>query len=177
MPISDGWVARSIARRGATCLVAVAVATLALSACAADSGTAATITISSSSGTGSAGPPAPSSSATSWTSSGIVTYEPADNPREAASPDPAFDYGFFVQITSDGFHPKTLVSGCCKAVTWKNLTSRPESVVFDHQLVNSGTIPPGGSWVWTPQNPQSITYHSSLDAFTGALQVNQMFDS
>ena len=107
----------------------------------------------------------------------MTTYQPADAPREAASPDPNFDYGFVVQITADGFHPRQLVSGCCKPVTWQNLTSKTESVVFDHQFVNSGPIAPGGSFVYTPQHPVSITYHSALDpSLTGALQVNQEFD-
>lgn len=118
---------------------------------------------------------APSSGGTTsgeTVSGGVTTYAPRDAPREAASPDPNFDYGFVVQITADGFHPRWLLSGCCRAVTWKNLTNRMESVVFDHQLVDSGPIPPGGRFVYAPQHPVSVTYHSGLDpSLTATLQV------
>jgi hypothetical protein len=108
----------------------------------------------------------------------VVPEVGRDAPREAVSPDPNFDYGFVVQITDRGFHPQWLVSACCKAVTWKNLTGSPASVVFDHQLVNSGPIPPGGTFVFTPHNVQSIAYHSAGDpAMIGVLQVNQTFES
>jgi hypothetical protein len=103
---------------------------------------------------------------------------PLDAPREAVNPDPNFDYGYVVQITPAGFHPQWLVSGCCKAVTWKNLTDSPTSVVFDHQLVDSGPIAPGGSFVFTPHNVQSIAYHSGTNSsMVGVLQVNQTFES
>lgn len=103
---------------------------------------------------------------------------PRDAPREAASPDPNFDFGYVVQITARGFHPQWLVSGCCRAVTWKNLTGAPVSVVFDHQLVDSGPIPPGGSFTFTPHNVQSIAYHAGGNpSMIGVLQVNQMFES
>jgi hypothetical protein len=103
---------------------------------------------------------------------------PRAAPREAVSPDPNFDYGFVVQITPGGFHPQWLVSACCLPVTWKNLTDSTASVVFDHQLVNSGPIPPGGTFVFTPHNVQSIAYHSANDTSTiGVLQVNQTFES
>lgn len=99
-------------------------------------------------------------------------------PREAASPDPNFDYGFVVQITPAGFHPAWLLSGCCLPVTWRNLTDHAVSVVFDHKPISSGLIPPGGTFVFTPQHIESIAYHSGTDpAMTGVVQVNQTFES
>ena len=98
--------------------------------------------------------------------------------REARSPDPSFDFGFTIQITRDGFHPAWLVASCCQAITWKNLTQEPVSVAFDHQAVKSGPIPPGGTFVFTPQHVESITYHAEgQPAMKGALQVNQTFES
>jgi hypothetical protein len=129
----------------------------------------------------SAGKATSASTSSSTVRSGVPTptlYAPDPALREAQSPDPHFDYGFVVQITAQGFHPQWLVSGCCKPVTWENMTSSTASVVFDHQLVNSGPIPPGGKFVWTPPNVESVTYHAESDpAKTGALQVNQMFES
>ena len=111
-------------------------------------------------------------------SNGAITYEPADNPREAISPDPNFDYGFTVLITSAGMRPLQLLAGCCRPVTWKNLTDKTQSVVFDAQLTDSGPIAPGASYVWTPLHPESIVYHSSHDpSLTGQLTIQQMFES
>ena len=94
--------------------------------------------------------------------------------REAASPDPNFDYGFTVQITPGGFYPHVLVAACCQPITWHNLTAHATSVAFDVLLVTSPSIPPGGTWVYTPHNVESIAYHSGVDAsVTGAVQVNQ----
>lgn len=98
--------------------------------------------------------------------------------REAASPDPNFDYGFVVQLTPDGFHPRWLVAVCCRPILWKNTTSAAVTVVFDHLGVSSGPIAPGGTWAFTPNNVQSITYRSEADASVhGVLQVNQPFES
>jgi hypothetical protein len=148
----------------------VLAATAALTGCSSNAtGTTAT---PSSHATASHAPPVPRTGASA------SPEEPRDAPREAASPDPNFDYGFVVQITPSGFHPQWLVSGCCKPVTWRNLTGSPASVVFDHQLVDSGPIPPGGTFVFTPHNVQSIAYHSATSpSMIGVLQVNQTFES
>lgn len=98
--------------------------------------------------------------------------------REAQSPDPSYDYGYVVQVTSEGFHPATLLSGCCLAVTWRNLTSSTVTIVFDHQFVSSPPIPPGGTWKWTPPHIESITYHAGTGLTAGGvLQVQQTNDS
>lgn len=94
--------------------------------------------------------------------------------REAASPDPNFDYGFTVLITSQGFHPHWLVAACCRPITWRNLTPAPVSVVFDHVPGGSGAISPGGGFTFTPGNVESISYHSGSDTSRrGVIQVNQ----
>ncbi len=114
---------------------------------------------------------------------GLASVTPAAIPsepttatsREAHSPDPAFDYGFVVQITPGGFHPHILVASCCSPIVWINATDKPNSVVFDVEPGGSGSIPPGGSWVFTPPNAESLSYHSGTYAtMTGAVQVNQI---
>jgi hypothetical protein len=107
------------------------------------------------------------------------TPKPVSGPsREAVSPDPNFDYGYTVHITAQGFLPHWLVSTCCQAITWQNLTSMTTSVVFDHIGVASGPIPPGGTFVFTPKNVESISYHLGTDASARAVvQVNQSVES
>ena len=96
--------------------------------------------------------------------------------NEATNPDPSYDTGFTVQITASGFHPQWLIAPCCQAVTWKNMTSAPVTVAFDHVVGGSGqAVPPGGEYVFVPENVESITYHSAQDpAMKGRVQVNQL---
>jgi hypothetical protein len=116
---------------------------------------------------------APAPALTSVTAA--VPSEPAGEPaREAASPDPAFDYGFVIDITPTGFHPNVLVADCCRMVTWVNLTDKANAVAFTVELTKSPLIPSGGSWTWTPPNVESVAYHSmTFPSMTGVLQVNQ----
>ncbi len=118
----------------------------------------------------------PSTAATTATPSPSSERSAAE--REAESPDPNFDFGFTVQITADGFHPYQLVALCCQAITWKNLTDATQTVAFDHLLVTSGPIPPGGTWVFVPKNVESISYHAGTKpSMRGVVQVNQSFES
>jgi hypothetical protein len=107
-----------------------------------------------------------------------VPTEPAGEPtREAQSPDPAFDYGFVIDITPAGFHPNVLVAACCQALTWVNLTDKPNKILFTVELTQSPVIPPGGSWTWIPPNVEAVAYQSvPYPAMTGAIQVNQTVD-
>ena len=101
----------------------------------------------------------------------------AETAREARSPDPAFDYGFVVQITPSGFRPAVLVAACCSPIVWINLTDKPNSVAFDVESGGSGPIAPGASWTFTPPNAESLAYHSTTyPSMTGAVQVNQTSD-
>jgi hypothetical protein len=122
-------------------------------------------------------PSAPIDGLTSVTPAAIPV-EPSGEPSvEAQSPDPAFDYGFVIDITPAGFHPNILVSACCKAVTWINLTDKPNKILFTVELTQSPLIPPGESWTWTPPNGESVTYQSvPFPLMTGAVQVNQTSD-
>jgi hypothetical protein len=122
-------------------------------------------------------PSAPIDGLTSVAAAAVPT-EPAGEPtREAQSPDPAFDYGFVIDITPAGFHPNVLVAACCQALTWINLTDKPNRVMFTVELTESPVIPPGGSWTWIPPNVESVAYASmTYPAMTGAIQVNQTSD-
>jgi len=91
-----------------------------------------------------------------------VTTHPA---VEAVNPDPNFDWGYTVQLTNLGFHPRQLVAPCCQVVTWKNMTPHAAVIVFDHLHFKSPAIPPGGTWQYLPKGPQSISFY--LDGVTG----------
>jgi hypothetical protein len=108
-----------------------------------------------------------------------ATPKPLSGPsREAISPDPNFDFGYTVHITSKGFLPHWLVATCCQSITWQNLSGVTTSVVFDHLGVVSGPIPPGGTFSFTPKNVESIAYHSGTDTTAHAVvQVNQSTES
>jgi len=122
------------------------------------------------------------SACASGTGSAANSAHPSATPlsqvaREAAHPDPNFDYGFTIQIAHDGFHPAWLVANCCQPITWRNLTASPVSVVFDAEQVDSGPIQPGQTFVFTPHQIQSIAYHAGNNpAMTGAVQVNQTWE-
>jgi hypothetical protein len=110
---------------------------------------------------------------------GVSTPAPTSSTayaHERAHPDPYFDTGYWVQITAAGFRPAQLVAPCCNAISWKNLSGTPITVVFDHVLGGSQTaIPPGGTYVFTPLNVESITYHSEQNpALKGIISVNQL---
>jgi hypothetical protein len=95
-----------------------------------------------------------------------ATSSPAPKPGTPAASsgpvDPNFDFGQRVTITASGFQPLWLVSIVNEPVVWTNTTDTPQSVVFDHLPVRSGTIPPGGTYTWTPDSVASVTYHSGL---------------
>jgi plastocyanin len=97
-----------------------------------------------------------------------VSSAPVSTPADAAPAassgklDPNFDFGQTVTITRTGFQPAWLVSLIGQPVTWTNDSGAAQSVVFDHLPVRSKVIPPGGTYVYTPQSMASITYHSGV---------------
>lgn len=91
--------------------------------------------------------------------------------REAQSPSPEYDRGYTVLLDTT-VRPHWLASLCCHPITFKNVTAAPLTVIFDHQPISSGSIPPGGSWTWTPLNPESVTFHVGGDsARQGKIQI------
>jgi hypothetical protein len=92
--------------------------------------------------------------------------------------DPNFDQGQVVLITPSGFRPHWLVALDNTTIEFRNESGVPQSVVFDHQAIRSGTIAPGGVFRFTPHNVMSMTYRSGLDsAARGVIQVNEVLGS
>jgi hypothetical protein len=69
--------------------------------------------------------------------------------------------GNTILIKSNAFWPHTLYANDQVAITWVNLSGRPQKVAFDHIPVGSQVIPPGWEFVWKSRFGGSLTYHSA----------------
>jgi hypothetical protein len=83
-------------------------------------------------------------------------------PTDSGRPIPATGIGDGQQIiiSVGGFLPPRLYASPSVPVVWTNLTDQPQQVVFDHLAVRSPVIAPGGTFSWTSQDSESISYHS-----------------
>lgn len=89
-----------------------------------------------------------------------------------AAIDPNFDNGQTVLITAGSVRPLWLVSLVGKTIVFRNTTGSVKRVVFDHEPVRSGPIPPGGAFRYTPQLPLSLTYR--VGPVQGKVQVSSL---
>jgi plastocyanin len=102
----------------------------------------------------------------------LVGRTPRPTSPSTGLPDPVIAQGQRIYITPRAFVPKQLISIVDRTITWVNRSSRPQSVVFDHQAVRSGPIPTNGTFRFTPHASVSYTYHDGLHpALRGAIQV------
>lgn len=81
-------------------------------------------------------------------------------------------------IIKDGrVMPKTLEAAPYpQPITWYNLSPTPQRIVFDSPKfypVDSGTIPPGATFTWTPPSGGPYTYTLEPSGFTAQVVVNQ----
>jgi hypothetical protein len=105
--------------------------------------------------------------------------EPTTSPPSSADPtgiaaNPNFAFGQEVFITEEGVVPQELLARVNEAITFRNETSRTQSVHFDnYRGIDSGPIPPGRTWVYTPTATVSIVYHSTYQPdLQGQVQVH-----
>ena len=103
-------------------------------------------------------------------SGSTVGSEPASS--APVTIDPNFDNGQTVLITAGSVRPLWLVSLVGKPIVFRNTTGSVKRVVFDHEPVRSGPIPPGGVWRYTPKLPLSLTYH--VGSVQGKVQVSSL---
>jgi hypothetical protein len=119
-------------------------------------GTSTTTSASSSSSTG------PSLQEIQASPTVIVAGKKVDVPSDGGKPiNPDIDDGQQVIISAHGFLPARLYSTPAEALVWTNLTNQDQQVIFDHFAVKSPLIPPGGTFSWTSQASESISYHSA----------------
>jgi hypothetical protein len=84
---------------------------------------------------------------------------------------PDFAAGQNILITPDGFEPKVLEANVSAPVVWTNLSGKPQTIVFVDFPVESGTIPPGGTFTWSTQDAIAFTYLSGT-GLSGKLGMN-----
>jgi hypothetical protein len=107
-----------------------------------------------------------------------TTVQGAGTSPSSRAIDPNFDQGQIILITATGFRPHWLVALDNTTIEFRNESGVPQSVVFDHQAIRSGTIAPGGVFRFTPHNVMSMTYRSDLDSTArGVIQVNEVLGS
>jgi hypothetical protein len=85
---------------------------------------------------------------------------------------PEFAAGQNILITSTGFHPQTLEANVTSPVVWTNRTDHPQRIIFEHFPIDSGTIPPGGTFTWTTADAVALGYRST-SGWQGKLLMNQ----
>jgi hypothetical protein len=88
---------------------------------------------------------------------------------------PGLNPGQNIIIKSGRVFPETLESSGGTPVVWYNLTKTAQRVVFNNQRfypVDSGTIPPGGTFTWTPPSGGGVTYTLEPSGFFGKVFVN-----
>jgi hypothetical protein len=68
------------------------------------------------------------------------------------------DFGQQILIEPDSFYPHILVADTNVPLTWTNLTTSDQQVVFLNSSIRSGEIPPGGKWSYTAPNSTGIHY-------------------
>jgi hypothetical protein len=76
-------------------------------------------------------------------------------------------------ITANGCMPQTLEANVSYPVVWTNLSGKPQRVVFQHFAVDSGTIPPGGTFTWSSGNALTLGYTLYPAGETCRLAMNQ----
>jgi hypothetical protein len=59
-------------------------------------------------------------------------------------------------------------------VVWTNLSGQPERIVFEHFAVDSGTIPPGGTFSWSTTNAVTLAYTLLPSGWIGKFAINPL---
>lgn len=78
-----------------------------------------------------------------------------------------------VVITGAGFGPTHLFAKVKVPIVFTNLTSKPQTITFQHFSVQSPSIAPGKTWSWTPTTGVSIVYNNQSGQ-TGILDIGEL---
>ena len=71
--------------------------------------------------------------------------------------------------------PQDLQASITAPIVWYNLSSSPQRVIFDDYKdypVDSGTIPPGGTFTWTPPAGGPASYTLEPSGFEAKVFIN-----
>jgi len=78
-----------------------------------------------------------------------------------------------IQVTKNGFTPKTVTATAGDTVTWHNSDTKSHQVVADNGSFASPVLAAGQSWSYTPSKSGSFGYRDSYaTTHTGTLKVN-----
>jgi hypothetical protein len=99
-----------------------------------------------------------------------TTTLPSENGRPIQ---PVVSPGQNIVILKQGCVPQELQASITAPVVWYNLSKEPQRVVFEHFPVDSGTIPPGGTFTWTPGGAVVLNYKLEPSGKVCKLAVNQ----
>jgi hypothetical protein len=95
-------------------------------------------------------------------------------PQDLGRPvQPNFGAGTNIIITAAGCTPQTLEANVTSPVVWTNLSGKPQRVVFQSFAVDSGTIPPGGTFTWTTNDALALSYKLLPSGEACKLAMNQ----
>jgi YVTN family beta-propeller protein len=92
---------------------------------------------------------------------------PATPPATAAGT--AAGDGQSVRISGFAFTPASLTVAPGQTVTWTNADSVPHTVTADGGAWDSGRLPPGASFSFTPARPGTYAYHCAIHPFMRAV--------
>ncbi len=109
---------------------------------------------------------------------GSGTVGPSDPTTTLPSEDgrpiqPVLSPGQNIVILQQGCFPQELQASVTAPVVWYNLSKEPQRVVFEHFPVDSGTIPPGGTFTWNPGGAVIMNYKLEPSGKVCKLAVNQ----
>jgi hypothetical protein len=109
---------------------------------------------------------------------GNGTVGPSDPTTTLPSEDgrliqPVVSPGQNIVILKQGCFPHELQASVTAPIVWYNLSKEPQRVVFQHFPVDSGTIPPGGTFTWTPGGAVIVNYRLDPSGKICKLAVNQ----
>ncbi len=88
---------------------------------------------------------------------------------------PGLNPGQNIIIKAGRVFPQSLQSSEGFPVVWYNLSGSPQRIVFaDFKFypVDSGTIPPGATFIWMPPNGGPVSYTLEPSGFSGKVFVN-----
>jgi hypothetical protein len=89
--------------------------------------------------------------------------------------EPGLSPGQNIIIDNGRVYPQTLYSNISSPVVWYNLSKSPQRIVFNdykYYPVDSGTIPPGGTFSWTPPAASPFSYTLEPSGFVAKVAVN-----
>jgi plastocyanin len=91
------------------------------------------------------------------------------NPKRPSTSGQAVTHQAIIQISSTGFTPSTLTVKQGTTIVWKNNDTAPHIVASnpypaDNSVptLHSQSIPPSGSYAFTPTTTGTISYHDDL---------------